>query len=125
MGELMAGDHNGVIHACGAHAALHVLPKELRGAHGHSVALIAVGVRYDARGRRRVLVVACARGGHLRVTPRSAQQRGVWRHGQSQHNRKDKCSEHVGSAPIDSKKDAMTPGSPSPEQTSFPAISIR
>ena len=55
-------------------------------------------VRY-ARGAGGLPVVGSARGGRLRVTRGDTQQRGVWRHGQSQHNPKYECSEHVSSVP--------------------------
>ena len=94
MGEIIAGDHNDVIHVWSGQAPPHVLPEELRSAD-RGIAIIAGVVLNHARGSGGLLVVACHRGSHLRVTPCSAQQRGVWRHCQCQHNREDNCSEHV------------------------------
>ena len=60
-------------------------------------------VRY-ARSGGRLPVVGSARRGRLRMTRGGTQQRGVWRDGQSQHNRKYKCSEHVSSVPLEQQE---------------------
>ena len=111
MGELMAGNHTGVINVWSGHTAPHVLPEELHGGHGYLVALIAGGVRNPRRGSRGLVVGAWARGGHRRVTPCSAQQRGIWPNCQCQHNRNYNCSkgEHVMLNPLGGKKGANEP----------------
>src|SRR5436190_1328598 len=92
-GEPIAGHQNGVKRVERGYAAPHVLSKELRRMYCYPLAFIGAGVRDDARrGGRELLVVACARGGHVRVTPCPAQQRGVWPNRQCQHDRNYKCS---------------------------------
>jgi hypothetical protein len=89
--ELIARDQHRVSRARSGHAAAYLLSEECRAKH-HVVAVVVA--RHAERGAG-ILVVAPARGGRLRVTPDSAQQRGAWPNCQCQHDRKYSCSKHV------------------------------
>lgn len=87
--ELRARDQYRVSRLWSGHDAPSLLSEEGNVAERHAVATIA-----GSHARRRILVAAPARGGCLRITPRSAQQRGARACGNCQRDRKDHCSEH-------------------------------
>lgn len=92
MDELVAGDQKGVSRAWSGHAAPYLLSEECSEIEHHVVAAV---VPSHARGTGGFFVVAAARGGRLRVTPCSTQQRGALRNCQCQDDGKDNCSKHA------------------------------
>jgi hypothetical protein len=76
------------------HKALaEILSHERHDAEGHLLA--AVCGRYAQRRGGRLVVVAAGDSGRLRVTPDSAEQRGVRRSSQCHHDPDDTCSKHA------------------------------
>ena len=121
-GKQIGENRQGVIRVGAGDAPPHVLPDELRGAERHVSA--AGGARY-ARGGGRGLVVVAGRGSALLTTPGAARQRSARGNRQCQHDREDRCSEHVILASKRSKNDARRYATGSSEITSTLAVARR
>lgn len=83
----IASSHNQKIGGQGREAVAQVVRAEGYDPGHQGRALVAGILLHRARADGQLRVLARARGGWQRLTPRVTQQRGVWRHGQCEDYR--------------------------------------